>query len=151
MDTKVCFLILSTFLLSINGMKVQFKDCGSQVGAINSVSVEPCLSQPCQLHKGQNYSIIVDFTSSETASVLHAEVYAKVMGIKVRFPLPNSNGCVNSNLSCPIKSGKSYVYKSTLPISSLYPSVGALVEWSLFDHVKGGNKLFCMMVFIKVV
>lgn len=44
-------------------MLVVFLTTGSVVGKVVQVDINPCPSQPCQLHKGQNYSVNVTFIS----------------------------------------------------------------------------------------
>jgi Niemann-Pick C2 protein len=47
----------------------------------------------------------------------------KEFGIPILFPIPNADGCKNSNLVCPLKSGQTYLYKDAIPVAASYPSV----------------------------
>lgn len=38
---------------------------GSSAGEVVMVDINPCVSQPCQLHKGQSYSVNVTFKSGK--------------------------------------------------------------------------------------
>jgi len=145
MMMKFCFVVFVGMLACSDAINVKYRDCGSQVGAVSAVSVDPCTSQPCVLPKGKNYTIGVTFKSAETTAVAHAKVYGKVLGIKVPFALPQPDGCLNSGIACPIQKGQEYTYTATLPISTSYPSVRVIVEWDLMDHENGGNKLFCVL------
>merc|ERR1711876_95432 len=40
---------------------VRYKDCGTEGITLESVDVTPCPIEPCELHKGSNYSIAVHF------------------------------------------------------------------------------------------
>lgn len=139
-----------TIMAACQAINVRYKDCGSQVGVINSVSVEPCDKDPCVLQKGKNYTIGVTFTSAEATSMLHAKVYGVVLGVKVAFPLPQPNGCMDSGITCPVAKGQQYTYKATLPIATSYPSLKVVVEWDLMDHDTAGNKMFCSQFLVAI-
>lgn len=42
-----------------------FSSSGSTSGKVADVDIVPCPTQPCQLHKGQSYSVNVTFSSSK--------------------------------------------------------------------------------------
>jgi len=151
MNFLIYILIAAALASCCQSIDVKFKDCGSQVGVVSSVSVEPCSAQPCKLPKGKNYTIGVTFTSAETTSLLHSKVYGTVLGLKVPFSLPQADGCTDSGITCPVQKGKQYTYTSTLPLSQSYPNVKVLVEWDLMDHESAGNKLFCTEFLIFLV
>ncbi len=50
-----CFVLAPNFLFIT----------GSVAGKVSGVDIQPCPSQPCQLHKGQSYAVNITFTSSE--------------------------------------------------------------------------------------
>ena len=148
MDKKIVFLsLMLTILPTVFSTDLKFKDCGSQVGKILKISTQPDVSMSGRMyviHKGKNYTISVTFASTETTKQAHAQVYGIVAGIPVPFPLPNTDGCNGSGISCPIMQGETYTYSTTLPVSRLYPSVKVIVKWELFDSTRDtGNKLFC--------
>ncbi|KAH0520989.1 Epididymal secretory protein E1 [Microtus ochrogaster] len=60
-----CTILLLALVAAIRAEPLRFKDCGSKVGVIKEVNVSPCPTQPCELHKGQSYSVNVTFTSGE--------------------------------------------------------------------------------------
>jgi len=148
MGFKLSSVVIACTLVSIvSCTTLRFKDCGSQVGKIISIKTSPDVTQDGKmyvLHKGVDYTVNVTFTSTETTTTAHAKVYGIVAGIPVPFPLPNADGCTDSGIACPIESGQTYTYSTTLPVSTLYPSVKVVVKWELFDHTTdNGNKLFC--------
>lgn len=50
-------------------------------------------------------------------------VHGIILGVPVAFQLPNPDGCKDSGLTCPLTTGSSYKYGSTLPILKKYPKV----------------------------
>uniref|UniRef100_F7CIW5 NPC intracellular cholesterol transporter 2 n=1 Tax=Equus caballus TaxID=9796 RepID=F7CIW5_HORSE len=127
---------------------VHFKDCGSQVGVVKEVNVNPCSTQPCQLHKGQSYSVNVTFTSNTQSQSSKAVVHGIVLGVPVPFPIPEPDGC-KSGISCPIQKDKSYNYVNKLPVKSEYPSIKLVVKWELQDDK--GQSLFCWEIPVQIV
>ncbi|XP_037594509.1 NPC intracellular cholesterol transporter 2 [Cebus imitator] len=116
------FLLLA-FSAAAQAEPVQFKDCGSVDGVIKEVNVSPCPTQPCQLSKGQSYSVNVTFTSS-------------------------ADGC-KSGINCPIQKDKTYSYLNKLPVKSEYPSIKLVVEWQLQDD--RNQSLFCWEIPVQIV
>uniref|UniRef100_A0A2K6GAB9 NPC intracellular cholesterol transporter 2 n=1 Tax=Propithecus coquereli TaxID=379532 RepID=A0A2K6GAB9_PROCO len=144
LDAAFLFLALST---AAQAEPVQFKDCGSVVGVIKEVNVSPCSTQPCQLSKGQSYSINVTFTSNTLSKSSKAFVHGIIMGVPVPFPIPEPDGC-KSGISCPIQKDKTYSYLNKLPVKSEYPSIKLVVEWELRDDQD--QRLFCWEIPIQI-
>ncbi|XP_004624915.1 epididymal secretory protein E1 [Octodon degus] len=120
--------------------RVQYKDCGSQVGVIKEVNVSPCPTQPCELNKGQTYSVNVTFTSNTQSTNSTAVVHGIVLSVAIPFPIPEPDGC-KSGISCPIQRDKTYSYLNKLPVKGEYPDIKLVVKWALLDD-KSQN-LFC--------
>uniref|UniRef100_A0A8D2AZS7 NPC intracellular cholesterol transporter 2 n=1 Tax=Sciurus vulgaris TaxID=55149 RepID=A0A8D2AZS7_SCIVU len=118
-------ILLLAFIATAQAEPVQFKDCGSKVGVIKEVNVSPCPTQPCELEKGQSYSVNVTFTSSTESENSTALVHGILMGVAVPFPIPEPDGC-KSGINCPIQKDKTYSYLNKLPVKSEYPSVPPL-------------------------
>ncbi|MBZ3888178.1 Epididymal secretory protein E1 [Sciurus carolinensis] len=114
-------ILLLAFIATAQAEPVQFKDCGSKVGVIKEVNVSPCPTQPCELEKGQSYSVNVTFTSSTESENSTALVHGILMGVAVPFPIPEPDGC-KSGINCPIQKDKTYSYLNKLPVKSEYPS-----------------------------
>ena len=149
----VCGLILLT--LSCISTQVAYKDCSgvTPVGVINSLNISGCSSSPCKVKQGKNYTITVNFTTTESTSQLFADVHGIVAGVPVEFPLPQKDACEGgkSGINCPIKSGGNYTYVASLPILKAYPPISVIVEWSLNDAKSGGNIIFCFLTPITVI
>ena len=50
-------------------------------------------------------------------------VHGIVEHVPVPFPMDNPNACINCGITCPIKSGESYKYKTTIFVKNAYPPV----------------------------
>ncbi|KAJ8290471.1 hypothetical protein GJAV_G00013270 [Gymnothorax javanicus] len=139
MELRIVFCI-SLFIL-IDAEPVKFFDCGSSVAKVSTVDIAPCPKQPCELHKGQSYSVNVTFTSDDESQTSKAVVHGVIAGVPVPFSIPNDDGC-KSGVACPIKKEMTYSYVNQLPVKTAYPSIRLVVEWELRDDA--GKDLFCI-------
>ncbi|KAJ8984496.1 hypothetical protein NQ317_014586 [Molorchus minor] len=88
------------------------------------------------------------FFSGEDSEVLKADVHGVILGVPWPFELPNSDGCVDSGITCPIKAGQTYKYVTTLPIKSEYPRVTVDIKWELKN--KDDKDIICAMIPSKI-
>ncbi|XP_030855116.1 NPC intracellular cholesterol transporter 2 homolog a [Strongylocentrotus purpuratus] len=111
-----------------------FRNCSktSDGFQLTNVLVAGCSVPPCPLIKGTNTSIEIDFIADKEVTAVTAKVYGQIDGIKVPFPLTNSDAC-SCGVACPTKAGNAYKYKYSLPIASEYPSMTLAVFWYLYD------------------
>ncbi|XP_063040114.1 NPC intracellular cholesterol transporter 2-like [Engraulis encrasicolus] len=144
---EVCLLLLS-LLAYTYAEHVKFSDCGSAVGKVVLVDIEPCPKQPCQLKKGQSYSVNVTFSSNVASEGSKAVVHGVIAGIPVPFPIPVEDGC-KCGISCPIKTQTTYSYVNQLPVKTEYPSIKLVVEWELRDD--SSKDLFCIRFPVQIV
>lgn len=114
---------------------------------IKEVNVNPCPTQPCQLHKGQSYSVNVTFTSNTQSKGSKAVVHGIVMGVPIPFPIPDPDGC-KSGINCPIQKDQTYSYLNKLPVKAEYPSIKLVVEWKLQDD--NDQCLFCWQIPVQI-
>uniref|UniRef100_F7HKC6 NPC intracellular cholesterol transporter 2 n=1 Tax=Callithrix jacchus TaxID=9483 RepID=F7HKC6_CALJA len=140
------FLLL-VFSAAAQAEPVHFLDCGSVDGVIKEVNVSPCPTLPCQLSKGQSYSVNVTFTSNTQSKSSKAVVHGILMGVVVPFPIPEPDGC-KSGINCPIQKDKTYSYLNKLPVKSEYPSIKLVVEWQLQDDAN--QSLFCWRIPVQI-
>nr|Q28895.1 RecName: Full=NPC intracellular cholesterol transporter 2; AltName: Full=Epididymal secretory protein E1; Short=cE1; AltName: Full=Niemann Pick type C2 protein homolog; Flags: Precursor [Canis lupus familiaris]AAB34263.1 CE1 [Canis lupus familiaris] len=140
------FLLLALGDLGPGGA-VHFKDCGSAVGVIKELNVNPCPAQPCKLHKGQSYSVNVTFTSNIPSQSSKAVVHGIVLGVAVPFPIPEADGC-KSGINCPIQKDKTYSYLNKLPVKNEYPSIKLVVQWMLLGD--NNQHLFCWEIPVQI-
>nr|BAE32866.1 unnamed protein product [Mus musculus] len=140
-------ILLLALVATSQAEPLHFKDCGSKVGVIKEVNVSPCPTDPCQLHKGQSYSVNITFTSGTQSQNSTALVHGILEGIRVPFPIPEPDGC-KSGINCPIQKDKVYSYLNKLPVKNEYPSIKLVVEWKLEDDKK--NNLFCWEIPVQI-
>ncbi|KAL2099343.1 hypothetical protein ACEWY4_005823 [Coilia grayii] len=144
---EVCVLLLPLLALAY-AEPVKFLDCGSVVGKVALVDIQPCPKQPCQLHKGQSYSVNVTFNSEVASQGSTAIVHGVIAGIPVPFPIPVEDGC-KCGISCPIQTQTTYSYVNQLPVKSEYPSIKLVVKWELKDDAS--KDLFCILFPVQIV
>ncbi|XP_005086437.1 NPC intracellular cholesterol transporter 2 [Mesocricetus auratus] len=147
MSSLAATILLLALVAATQAEPLRFKDCGSKVGLIKEVNVSPCPTQPCELHKGQSYSVNVTFTSSTQSENSSAAVYGILAGLPVFFPIPEPDGC-KSGIKCPIQKDKTYSYLNKLPVKSEYPSLKLVVKWELQDDKK--QNLFCWEIPVEI-
>ncbi|KAM5273582.1 NPC intracellular cholesterol transporter 2 [Ctenodactylus gundi] len=147
MRLQAAAFLLLCFTVAGRAEPVRYEDCGSKVGIIKEVNVSPCTTQPCELVKGQAYSVNVTFTSSTQSTNSTASVHGILFGVPVPFPIPEPDGC-KCGISCPIQKNKIYSYLNKLPVKSEYPDVRVVVKWELKDD-KNEN-LFCWEIPVQI-
>lgn len=71
-----------------------------------------------------------------------------IAGLPVPFKLPNPDGCVDSNLVCPLTKESSYKYVASFPVLKSYPKVKVDVKYEL----KSGNstEIACVIIPVKI-
>ncbi|KAL7873278.1 hypothetical protein AOLI_G00123490 [Acnodon oligacanthus] len=148
MDSRFICAFLLPFLAFTQGEQVKFADCGSVSGKVVEVDIHPCPKQPCQLHKGQSYSVNVTFNSVVESQTSKAVVHGVIAGVPVPFPIPIEDGC-KSGIQCPIQKQKLYSYVNELPVKAEYPSIKLVVEWELRDD--SSKDLFCIKFPVQIV
>jgi Niemann-Pick C2 protein len=126
-------LVMISLMVS-SAESTAYKDCPSTEGAIGhatSFELSPCTSEPCNFKHGETVNVKITFTAGNDSNTLKSTVYGYVVGIPVSFPLPNSNGCSNSGITCPIKKGQTYTYNSSFQVLNTYPQITLVVMWKL--------------------
>jgi len=114
---------------------LQWKDCGSSKANISMVSVTNCDSTPvCILKQGSSYTISVHFTPSESVTSAKTVVHGVVEGIPVPFPVDNPDACKDCGMTCPVSSGTSVSYHSSIAVKSSYPKIKVVVKWEVKDQ-----------------
>ncbi|CAH8875137.1 unnamed protein product [Trichobilharzia szidati] len=109
-----------------------FRDCGSKIGSLISLTVTPCDKTPCALYKGHNSTITIEFSTSETVKNGRISVHGVLAHVPVPFPLDNSDLCQFVSPTCPlIKSIPKYTHTYTMFVKTSYPSISLTVRWEL--------------------
>ncbi|KAK5643302.1 hypothetical protein RI129_007147 [Pyrocoelia pectoralis] len=128
-------LIFSLFMLCyvIKVSESIYQDCGSTLGTLLGLEVSKCkiTDARCTLHRNTNSTIAIKFSTNQEIKKVKAIVHGIVMSMSVDFPLPNSDGCVDSGLTCPLKQGNVYTYITQLPVLETYPKITVDVKWEL--------------------
>uniref|UniRef100_A0A8C9XZ79 NPC intracellular cholesterol transporter 2 n=1 Tax=Sander lucioperca TaxID=283035 RepID=A0A8C9XZ79_SANLU len=148
MDVRTGFIVLFCLMGFTCAEPVKFIDCGSSSGKVAIVDINPCASQPCQLHKGQSYSVNVTFNSAVVSQTSTAVVHGIIAGVPIPFPIPIEDGC-KSGIQCPIQKQQVYHYVNSLPVKTEYPAIKLVVEWELRDDDK--QDLFCIRFPVHIV
>ncbi|XP_035777330.1 NPC intracellular cholesterol transporter 2-like [Anopheles albimanus] len=102
-----------------------------------AVDVPGCKSTPCELPKGHDAKVLVDFTASKQLTTLRPEVRASFGGLTVPFVLPNDRQDACKWLigaQCPLSPQEDVTYELQLPVLSSYPSLSLTVELKLLDQ-----------------
>ena len=117
----------------IKSSESTYRDCGSTLGTLLQVQVSNCKnSDPrCVLHRNSNCSISLTFSAKQNVDKIKAVVHGIIMSVPIEFPLPNSDACADSGLTCPIKTGNTYTYNAQLPVLPRYPKITVDVKWEL--------------------
>ncbi|KAK1793602.1 hypothetical protein P4O66_011976 [Electrophorus voltai] len=148
MDLRVVCAVLLPLFAFTYAEQVKFVDCGSVAGTVVQVEISPCPNQPCQLHKGESYSVNVTFNSGVVSQTSKAVVYGWLVGVKVPFPIPIDDGC-KCGIQCPIQQQKRYSYINQLPVKTEYPSIKLVVQWELREDSE--KDLFCIKFPVQIV
>lgn len=72
--------------------------------------------------------------AAEDVTKVSAVVHGILSGIPVPFPLDNPDGCKDSGLTCPLKSGQPVNYKTSIFVRDSYPKV-CKISSVLFLHL----------------
>ncbi|XP_076463480.1 NPC intracellular cholesterol transporter 2-like [Babylonia areolata] len=138
-------VLISIVLVEADWHTVGFKDCGSEKGNVTQVQVNTTVDEgTVVLKKGTSVELRVSFTSNEDTGTLTSSVHGILGGIPIHFPLPNPNVCQDCNVTCPVKSGESYVYTPNIDVKTEYPSVRLVVKWEVKDN--NNADVFCFDV-----
>ncbi|KAH8869191.1 Epididymal secretory protein isoform 2 [Schistosoma japonicum] len=111
-----------------------YRDCGSKIGSLISLTVTPCDKVPCALYKGQNSTITIEFSTKETVKNGHISVHGIIAHVPVPFVLDKSDLCEFVSPTCPlIPSIQKYTHTYSLHVNKMYPSISLTVRWELQD------------------
>lgn len=144
-----CAVIAVTVLAICTAEPIEFKTCANADKTIDSVDINPCPKQPCEFKHGMNVTVTVNFTAPTASSQVTSEIFGIVLGIPVKFAMPNSNGCKDSGLQCPLASSKPYSYVQFFAVIPSYPLISLDVQWDLKDE--NGKYEFCFVFPMMIV
>ncbi|XP_036363065.1 NPC intracellular cholesterol transporter 2 homolog a-like [Octopus sinensis] len=126
----------------MTGFDLFYQKGPADLGTPTDVRISDCTKSPCILKKNTNVSIEVDFTATADVQTVKDAVYGIIAGIHVPFPTSQPDACKDKGLTCPLKKGQKYTYKSVIPISSTYPDIQLVVEYTIKNEDK--KPVFCI-------
>jgi len=130
---------------------MKFRDCGSQGGKIESLVVNTTCGKENQaeLKRGTSVQLSISFNSDVVSQTLESKVHGIIAGIPVPFPLKNTDGCKNCNITCPVLKNKNYTYNNVLEVKSVYPKIKVIVKWEIKDS--DGDDLICLVIPVQIM
>ncbi|XP_035225243.1 NPC intracellular cholesterol transporter 2-like [Stegodyphus dumicola] len=143
------FLFLISALFSIVwAREIQFENCG---GVVKSVSVEPCLREPCEIPKGSSAIITVRCLSNVNAEKLRLSVWADVSGIELPYPGMRRDACRGKNLTCPITNNQELQYVQKFEVKKFFPNVQTIARFNLKTNDDQDKTVCCFRAPVNVV
>ncbi|KAL7025382.1 hypothetical protein ACKWTF_013456 [Chironomus riparius] len=127
MQGKFATLIIFSLIAFVSLTDMKFSRCGDKDiyrglnCAINRVAIEGCnanVTKDCSLKRGNNASMVVDFTPDFDAEDSTVTIHAISFGEKA-WPGMDTNGC--KFMTCPIESGVNNTYSYGVQVSYTYP------------------------------
>lgn len=119
------------------------------------MQVHNCNTMPCPFRRGTTAVMDMDFSSPMHATHLTPVIFANVLGIEIRYPVPDDliDGCgdVSPN-GCPLSAGTRTTYNFRFPINPSYPpvTVGVRLELRNGTSQDDGAVLACFGVDVAV-
>ncbi|XP_017873361.1 PREDICTED: epididymal secretory protein E1 [Drosophila arizonae] len=119
------------------------------------VQINDCNALPCELLKGQESSIAIQFVATRNAMhQLTAKVYLTSLGVTIPFELDaqRSNVCENllHGAYCPLDAGEDVTYRLRLPVANTQPEVPTRLQVTLHDSERGNEVVACFMTDTRV-
>ncbi|XP_035907732.1 NPC intracellular cholesterol transporter 2-like [Anopheles stephensi] len=148
--------VLSVLLLvattTVMGAGVATRACSGGRPAPTEVRVEGCTVPPCDLVRGSDAIMDMDFTAPFAADTLRTEVVATALGVTAPFELPADRAAACNwllNAQCPVSANEDITYRLSMPVLLIYPRVSLTVEINLVDDA--GQSLACFLLDARVV
>uniref|UniRef100_G3MLH4 MD-2-related lipid-recognition domain-containing protein n=1 Tax=Amblyomma maculatum TaxID=34609 RepID=G3MLH4_AMBMU len=127
-----------------------WKPCTADNGHVLDLTVNtPCNKERYILQKGTNVTFNVEFWPTVDSGCVKAQAYGLVMGVPIPLKMPNDDGCKNSGIECPVKSGEKYMYVQEIEVKPSYPKMSATIRWSLGDE--SGGTMACAVLPVDIV
>ena len=157
MEVKYQLLILCGIWFYLGNIQAKWMTCpGTKFPAsIKKLVIGDCVVKedlPCQLKKGTNAKVAVQFVAGEAATSVNASVHGIIAHIPVPFEVPNPAACLSSKetgIKCPTKTGQAYTYTNVIPVLKEYPAISVAVQWKLKDQKD--EDLICFIVQVEIV
>jgi len=116
---------------------------------VHEIRVSPCTGAdeglPCEMKKGSNATIEIDFTPTVSARRLKAGMFW-MSRVDLIFRGLKTNACLN--MPCPLGSGNRYTYSATIPLGRDLPAGQYPIKLKVSER---RNIIFCQTLKIKLV
>uniref|UniRef100_A0A182KGL4 MD-2-related lipid-recognition domain-containing protein n=1 Tax=Anopheles christyi TaxID=43041 RepID=A0A182KGL4_9DIPT len=135
-----------------NGAGVATRACSDGRPVPTEVRVEGCTVPPCDLVRGSDAIMDMDFTAPFAAANLRTEVVATALGVTAPFELPADRAAACNWLQdaqCPVSANEDITYRLSMPVLLIYPRVSLTVEINVVDDA--GQSLVCFELDARVV
>uniref|UniRef100_A0A182S5S7 MD-2-related lipid-recognition domain-containing protein n=1 Tax=Anopheles maculatus TaxID=74869 RepID=A0A182S5S7_9DIPT len=145
-------LVLVVTTTSVMGAGVATRACSGGRPTPTEVRVEGCTVPPCDLVRGSDAIMDMDFTAPFAADNLRTEVVATALGVTAPFELPADRAAACNwllNAQCPVSVNEDITYRLSMPVLLIYPRVSLIVEINLVDDA--GQSLACFLLDARVV
>uniref|UniRef100_A0A182XW59 MD-2-related lipid-recognition domain-containing protein n=1 Tax=Anopheles stephensi TaxID=30069 RepID=A0A182XW59_ANOST len=103
----------------------------------DSVEITGCSQMPCDLIRGSDVGMRLEWAAPFAAQTLQYRVVATALGITAPYELPPDRAAACNWLSgsaCPISQGEDIVSTLSMPVLPIYPLVSLVVEVSVLDE-----------------
>ncbi|TGZ63738.1 hypothetical protein CRM22_006760 [Opisthorchis felineus] len=149
MGVDFMVLFITTNILFVSARVLDYVDCGSTV-QVTSVSMEPCILIPCELIKASRTTIRIQFTTDENVgSAGDAGFYGIFEEMTFPFMVWEPQFCGDLQQGCPLRPGRSYVYRKDVYTSPAYPDIQLTGRWVLKNNA--GEPMVCVEFPIQIV
>jgi len=146
MQKLITAQLLFLLLGGIYAGDVNFTDCGSRAN-ITELTVTGCTTQPCIFYRGNTYDVRITAIGTYETFTLPYKVTAKIYLVPVT--LLKGNACTElAQGSCPVESGKEFIYENKINVLNKFPSMKTKVKALVVDDK--GNTVICVGLSVKV-
>uniref|UniRef100_A0A182UZM7 MD-2-related lipid-recognition domain-containing protein n=1 Tax=Anopheles merus TaxID=30066 RepID=A0A182UZM7_ANOME len=116
---------------------LQTRACTNQRPQPASVEITGCTQMPCELIRGSDVAMRLEWEAPFAAQTLQHRVVATALGITAPYELPpdRANACNwLEGSACPISQGEDIISTLSMPVLPIYPLVSLVIEVSILDE-----------------
>ncbi|XP_053671480.1 uncharacterized protein LOC128721726 [Anopheles nili] len=133
------FVVLLVALIAGGSLAeaLQTHPCTNQRPHPSFVELSGCSVMPCELVRGSDVEMHLEFEAPFAAQSLQYRVVATALGITAPYELPpdRANACNwLTGSACPISQGEDITSTLSMPVLPIYPLVSLVIEVSVIDE-----------------
>ncbi|XP_058462296.1 NPC intracellular cholesterol transporter 2 homolog a-like [Malaya genurostris] len=131
---------------------VPVRQCTNDRPLPSIVRIENCPAMPCEMVRGTDVNMAMDFSAVQETSQLNTQVMATALGITGPYELPAERAAACNWLvqsRCPLSAGEDVIYHLSMPITAIYPLVSVTIEIDIVDENEQSHA--CFVVDTRVV